>query len=285
MNTKNAIKNVADVPNKFNKSGGEVSGSISPATHKTLNLGSNSKYFNNIHALNLISCDPDNTSYNGSLYYTTTQYFQSGAWIIDSHRGKLEVGDTGTSIYGTANNGLLYNDYEVYHKGNKPTASEIGALSSNGTAIAANKLATARTIFLTGSVTGSVSFDGSSNVTLNTATNHTHSYLPIGGGNVTGYITFDNALGIRGKETGGTIRTLLTLNNSNKVNAGSFLNPFVICSNETPVYSPSAVTSYKLYHEGNKPTATAIGAIPSSKITISKTAPSNPSTGDLWISW
>ena len=46
----------------------------------------------------------------------------------------------------------------------------------------ASKWKNARTITLTGSVTGSVSIDGSANVTLATTTNHTHSYLPLAGG-------------------------------------------------------------------------------------------------------
>lgn len=53
-----------------------------------------------------------------------------------------------------------------------PTFS--GALSGN--ASTATKLATARTIALTGSVTGSGTFDGSGNLSIATTTNHTHSY-------------------------------------------------------------------------------------------------------------
>lgn len=53
---------------------------------------------------------------------------------------------------------------------------ELGSISpSNITAGKATKLATARTITLSGAVTGSVSFDGSTNVTLTTSVNHTHS--------------------------------------------------------------------------------------------------------------
>lgn len=53
---------------------------------------------------------------------------------------------------------------------------ELGAISPNN--IIAGKatiLATARTITLSGAVTGSVSFNGSANVTLTTSVNHTHS--------------------------------------------------------------------------------------------------------------
>lgn len=47
-----------------------------------------------------------------------------------------------------------------------------------GTATQANRLSNAMTLELTGSVTGSVSFDGSGKATLNTTTNHTHAYVP-----------------------------------------------------------------------------------------------------------
>ena len=53
----------------------------------------------------------------------------------------------------------------------------------------ASKLETARTITLTGSVTGSGTFDGSDNLSITTTTNHTHSYLPLSGGTVTGDLT------------------------------------------------------------------------------------------------
>lgn len=64
----------------------------------------------------------------------------------------------------------------VYTTENKPTYSEIGAAAANhshsnylttsGTAAAANKLATARTISLAGDVTGSANFDGSANISI-----------------------------------------------------------------------------------------------------------------------
>ena len=55
----------------------------------------------------------------------------------------------------------------------------IAFLDSN--VASASKLATARTISLTGSVTGSGSFDGSGNLSISTTTNHTHSYYPLSG--------------------------------------------------------------------------------------------------------
>ena len=47
----------------------------------------------------------------------------------------------------------------------------------SGNADTATKLSAARTISLTGSVTGSGSFDGSGNLSIATTTNHSHSYL------------------------------------------------------------------------------------------------------------
>lgn len=48
-----------------------------------------------------------------------------------------------------------------------------------GNAASSSKWATARTITLTGSVTGSVSIDGSQNVSLATTTNHTHTFASL----------------------------------------------------------------------------------------------------------
>ena len=47
------------------------------------------------------------------------------------------------------------------------------------------------TLELTGSVTGSVSFDGSGKAILNTTTNHTHSYLSLSGGTITGTLNIN----------------------------------------------------------------------------------------------
>ena len=49
-------------------------------------------------------------------------------------------------------------------------------LASGGNAVSASKWNTARTITLTGAVTGSVSIDGSANVSMATANNHSHAW-------------------------------------------------------------------------------------------------------------
>lgn len=81
-----------------------------------------------------------------------------------------------------------------------------------GNADTATKLVTARTISLTGSVSGSGSFDGSSNLSIATTTNHTHSwsditskpssftpsdhthnYLPLSGGTLSARLTINSS--------------------------------------------------------------------------------------------
>ena len=74
--------------------------------------------------------------------------------------------------------------------------NELGCISpSKITAGAATKLATARTISLTGSVTGSGSFDGSGNLSISTSTNHSHSYAgsSSAGGSATSAVKLDTS--------------------------------------------------------------------------------------------
>ena len=81
---------------------------------------------------------------------------------------------------------------------NGHTHKYAGSSSAGGAANSANKLTTGRSIKLTGSVTGSVTFDGSKDVEISTTTNHTHTKsqisdfptsLPANGGNAD---TLDN---------------------------------------------------------------------------------------------
>ena len=66
-----------------------------------------------------------------------------------------------------------YNNYAPSKTGTG--ASGTWGISVSGNAATATKLATARTISLTGSVTGSGTFDGSGNLSIATTTNHTHA--------------------------------------------------------------------------------------------------------------
>ena len=64
-----------------------------------------------------------------------------------------------------------------------------------GNAATATKLATVRTISLTGDITGSGSFDGSDNLSITTTTNHTHSYAgsSSAGGSANSAVKLDTA--------------------------------------------------------------------------------------------
>lgn len=97
--------------------------------------------------------------------------------------------------------------------GSLTAKSFIGALKGN--ADTATKLATARTISLTGSVTGSGSFDGSGNLSITTTTNHTHSYLPLSGGTLTGALNVGNSLRLWSDDEGGNIRITSGNNHTN----------------------------------------------------------------------
>lgn len=102
---------------------------------------------------------------------------------------------SGAATYVRDSNNKTNNISITYSKAGQASTSwlaswngyELGCISpANITAGKATKLATARTITLSGAVTGSGSFDGSGNLTITTTTNHTHSYLPLNGGTLTG---------------------------------------------------------------------------------------------------
>lgn len=81
-----------------------------------------------------------------------------------------------------------------------------GKLGKTATAAAATKLATARSIALTGDVTGSVSFDGTSNVSMTTTVandSHTHSFA-----NLTSKPTTVSGYGITDAVTTSTAQTI-----------------------------------------------------------------------------
>lgn len=91
---------------------------------------------------------------------------------------------SGAATYVRDSNNKTNNISITYSKAGQTSTSwlaswngyELGTISPNNiTSGKATKLATARTITLSGAVTGSVSFDGSTNVTLITSVNHTHS--------------------------------------------------------------------------------------------------------------
>lgn len=95
--------------------------------------------------------------------------------------GQVQVLGKAGAIYLQTDNTATGNRYLMSYNNNGDYCTPILIDSNNnvtfaGNASTATKLATARTFSLTGSVTGSASFDGSGNVSITTTTNHTHSY-------------------------------------------------------------------------------------------------------------
>ena len=104
-----------------------------------------------------------------------------GGTVIAGAADKLDVADTGDA------------NTPVYFKNGIPVECTSLDLNTSGNAATATKLATARTISLTGDVTGSGTFDGSGDLSITaTVANNSHShsnYLPLAGGTMTGTIS------------------------------------------------------------------------------------------------
>ena len=181
-------------------------------------------------------------AYNGALNMANSDiYGLNSIYTADLSDGQAE----GIHFYRTSttvdtfriSNGVMYfapnrtlgstaTEYTVIHSGNynsyAPSKTGTGAsgtwgISITGNAATASKWATARTLTLTGSVTGSVSIDGSGNVSLATTTNHTHSYLPLSGGTITGELYISGHLltiGTRGRSNNPNRAELHLVSNS-----------------------------------------------------------------------
>lgn len=91
--------------------------------------------------------------------------------------------------------------------------NNVYATTFTGNATSASKLATARTITLTGSVTGSGSFDGSGDLSITTTTNHTHNYAgSASAGGAANSVKTNLVIKLNGGSTEGT--NLFTFNGS-----------------------------------------------------------------------
>ena len=131
------------------------------------------------------------SSYNNKPY-GTIPLLNSGGYMDVGRHFEFHYDNTTGSDYST----ILACTGNYSNTVNLPSASGTLALTADNVA-SSSKWANARIITLTGSVTGSVSIDGSSNVTLNTTTNHTHSYLPLSGGTITGVLEVPDINSIR----------------------------------------------------------------------------------------
>ena len=146
-----------------------------------------------------------------------------GIYGTDSTINKLYIGlgvepwnNAGLQLTSSAIN---FKGNKIYHAGDKPTASEIGAAASS----------------------------------------HTHSYLPLSGGTMTGTLALKpggSTLTGTGIATG---NTQLIGTTTDTIYFGNPKTKIILESNSTPSVSVNG-TIYTMYHTGNKPTASEIGA-------------------------
>ena len=96
--------------------------------------------------------------------------------------------------------------------------------------------------------------------------------LPLSGGTLTGNVVLENNMAIGGKDTSGTVKWLTWVDLSDNANFGDTGLKSVINSSVNPEVNISGKGLCKLYHTGNKPTPSEIGALASTGGTL---------TGDL----
>lgn len=287
MNSKIAIKNLIDVPDKFDKVGGTVTGET--IFNKSLSL----KGLSSTEISSSVS-----TAYTGK----GQLFYDSGNKELVIHSvDKIRLSSSGDLVYST-------NYPQTSVSGNAGTATKLQTPRTiNGTSFDGssdiNTLRWGNTkTFTIGNASKSV--NGQNDVSwslseIGAATNthdHNDTYLKLSGGTLsgsltcydemyTGKIVSNNNKGYSIQSSSGNFRNLMTMNPANQIILGDNNHPLLVFSSDNPKYCPTSSLGYYFYHEGNKPTPDEIGAIPSSKITISLTAPSNPTVGDLWISW
>ena len=179
-----------------------LTGNITSHTHSYLPLsGGTMSNTNLVTNLNADLLDGYHATYGNNKPWGTIPVITAGGYMdvgkhFEFHYDNTTGSDYSTVLACTGNYGNIVN---------LPSASGKLALLTDNVA-SASKWATPRTITLTGSVTGSVSIDGSQNVSLATTTNHTHNeYLPLTGGTLSGdltcngdYINMNNDSGSRG---------------------------------------------------------------------------------------
>lgn len=151
----------------------------------------------------------------GDLKFSATQ---SLWWNGETWQQRIAITDDSTadtavfSFQQSSNSGSNFTDLMVIRDNGKVIANTfVGNLSGN--ANTASKLQTARTIALSGSVTGSASFDGSGNITISTSTNHSHNYAgSSSAGGAANSVANSLAIKLNGGGTEGT--NLFTFNGS-----------------------------------------------------------------------
>lgn len=129
---------------------------------------------NATNSINADTLDGYHASYGINKPWGTIPVITNGGYMDVGKHFEFHYDNTTGSDYSTVL-GCTGNYRNIV---NLPSKNGTLALLTDNVA-SASKWATPRTITLTGSVTGSVSLDGSANVTLATTTNHTHTFASI----------------------------------------------------------------------------------------------------------
>lgn len=343
MDCKQAIKNLVDVPKKFNISGGDVTGNINMPNDTSIKWSRNTDGAS-ISFKSTSDSDTDSymkfeTSDNGN------EYFKFCHKTTTSTTDWFTIKGDGARVKGNL----------VYHTGNKPSPADIGAATSShnhdsvylgktakaesakvadsvawgnvsgkpssyppsshthnyagsssaggaatsalactGNSATATTLATARTI-------NGTSFNGSANIT--TANWGTSRTITIGskGKSINGSANVSWTLAEIGaaasshshnyagsSSAGGNANASVKLATARSINGTNFDGTGNITTANWGTTRTLTVgkTGKSVNGSGNISwSLSEIGAFPASKLTISKTAPSSPATGDLWISY
>ena len=194
---------------EINGSGHVIPVKAEAGNNNAQNLGSTSYRWANIYATN--------GNFNGSLIAPTDNNMichGNELNYVPTLTANMEIHINHRQTGGNNTGGFKITKYH-FKDGAGGLLATISAGQFSGNAATATKLATARTISLTGSVTGSGTFDGSGNLSITTTTNHSHSYLPLTGGTMTGQIKSSKAGGswIQGRNNACLYQTITTSNN------------------------------------------------------------------------
>ena len=165
------------------------------------------------------------------------------------HANKSITAGTVSGGSGTLSNGGSFTipkvTYDAYGHitGTGTTSVTLPMITSiSGNAATATKLASARTISLSGAITGSGTFDGSNNLEITTSVGNL-SYLPLSGGTVTGNLTVN-----------GTITGNLSGNASTATKATQDGNGSVISSTYLKLAGGTMVSGAKINFVSNSST-------------------------------
>ena len=189
---------------------------------------------------------------SGYNYYDV--YCKMGSW----QSGQFDLVSSGGS--GT----LFYEIKKTYLDSLPEGAIEIGDCYYNKASVA-SKLETARTISLTGAVTGSGSFNGSANLSIATTVNHTHNYA--GSSSAGGAATSANKL-----TTARTISLTGSVTGSGSFDGSGNLS-IATTTNHTHSYAASS-------HTHNYAGSSSPGGAATSALTISASAPQLAAAGE-----